>query len=127
MRKFGPSPTQPNKTNNLTVWCNQILSNRALNALTKSFQILSNFAIVDRTQSNPLKTEKSRPHPTQHNPTYGATQPELSMGPFCMNQSNPTHQLTDPAQPTTSEKIGPNPTPLSTNCHWLTLSLYYSF
>ena len=26
-------------------------------------------------------------------------QPELSMGPFCVTQSNPTHQLTDPTQP----------------------------
>ena len=25
--------------------------------------------------------------------------PELSMGPFCVTQSNPTHQLTDPTQP----------------------------
>jgi len=66
--KFGPSPTQPNKTNNLTVWCNQILSNRALNALTKSFQILSTFAIVDRTQSNPPKLKNldhTRPNITQ--------------------------------------------------------------
>ena len=51
--KFGPNPTQPNTTNNdrfpvpvgsvvksnLTAWFNQILSNRALNALTQSFQI----------------------------------------------------------------------------------------
>jgi len=34
-----PNPTQPNTTNNLTAWCNQVLSNRALNAL----KILSNF------------------------------------------------------------------------------------
>ena len=52
---FGPNPTQPNTTNNdrfpvpvgsaakkssLTAWCNQILSNRALNELTQFFQIL---------------------------------------------------------------------------------------
>ena len=29
----------------------------------------------------------------------------LSMGPFCVTRSNPTHQLTDPTQPTTSGKI----------------------
>jgi len=32
--KIGPKPTQLSTTNNLTAWCNQILSNRALNALT---------------------------------------------------------------------------------------------
>ena len=26
-------------------------------------------------------------------------QPELSIGPFCVTQSNPTHQLTDPTRP----------------------------
>ena len=31
--KFGPNPTQPNTTNNLTAWCNQILSDRAEHAL----------------------------------------------------------------------------------------------
>ena len=45
---------------NLTAWCNQILSNRALSALRSSFQVLNNFAIVD---------------PTQPNPTHGLTQP----------------------------------------------------
>ena len=30
---------------------------------------------------------------------------ELSMGPFCVTRSNPTHQLTDPNQPTTSGKF----------------------
>jgi len=53
--------------------------------------------------------------------------PELSMGPFCVTPSNPTHQLTGPIQPNPSEKIGPSPTRPNTNCHWLTLglSLYY--
>jgi len=44
--------------------------------------------------------------------------PELSMGPFCMTLSNPTHQLTDPTQPNPLqvEKFGPNPTqPNTTN------------
>ena len=38
--------------------------------------------------------------------------PELSMGPFCVNRSNPTYQLTDLAQlnPLQEEKFGPNPT-----------------
>ena len=35
---------------NITAWCNQILSNRALDELTQSFQIFSTFAIVDTTQ-----------------------------------------------------------------------------
>ena len=70
-------PTQPNPTHykwktldatrpnqiqltNLTSWCNQILSNRALNALTQSFQNFSTFAVVDPTQPNP-----------RVNPTHG--------------------------------------------------------
>ena len=53
---------------------------------------------------------------------------ELSMGPFCVTRSNPTYQLTDPTQPNTLqvEQFGPNPTRPNTNCHWLTISLYYS-
>jgi len=37
---------------------------------------------------------------------------ELSVGPFCVTQPNPTHQLTDPTQPNPQqvEKFGPNPT-----------------
>jgi len=37
---------------------------------------------------------------------------ELSMGPFCVTWSNPTHQLTDPTQPNPLQagKFGPNPT-----------------
>jgi len=78
VEKFGPNPTQPNITNNdwfpvavrsavqsnLTAWCNQILSNRALNALTQFF---SKFLalLLQWTQHNPRKTEKSRPNPTQ--------------------------------------------------------------
>jgi len=36
---------------------------------------------------------------------------ELSMGPFCVNRSNPTHQLTDPIQsnPLQVEKFGSDP------------------
>jgi len=40
------------------------------------------------------------------------------MGPFCVTQSNPTHQLTDPTQPNPIQvgKYGPNPTqPNTTN------------
>ena len=70
--KIGLNPTQPNYhfftpsdlfpvpvrsavKSNLTAWYNQILSNRALNALTLSFQICSTFATVDPTQAT--KTE----------------------------------------------------------------------
>ena len=37
---------------------------------------------------------------------------ELYMGPFCLTQSSPTHQLTEPTQPNPLqvEKFGPNPT-----------------
>jgi len=87
VKKFGPNPTQPNTTDNgaysllvtfihgtyrfpvpvrsavksnLTAWCNQIISNRAVNALTQSLQIFSTFATVDPTQpigqTNPWPT-----------------------------------------------------------------------
>jgi len=38
------------------------------------------------------------------------------MGPFCVNRSNPTHQLTDPPQPNPLqvEKFGPDPTQSNT-------------
>jgi len=38
-------------------------------ASTKSFQIFSTFAVVDPTQPNLPKTEKSRSNPTQTNPS----------------------------------------------------------
>jgi len=80
VKKIGPNPTQPITTDNgaysllvtfihgtyrfpvpvrsavksnLTAWCNQIISNRAVNALTQSLQIFSTFATVDPTQPNP--------------------------------------------------------------------------
>ena len=39
----------------------------------------------------------------------GEDNTELSMGPHCVTRSNPTHQLTDPTQPTTSRKIWTQP------------------
>jgi len=61
-------PTQPNpiQLTNLTAWCSQILSNRALNALTQSFQIFSTFVVLDQTQ--PTKNWKIS---TQVNGTNG--------------------------------------------------------
>ena len=50
----------------------------------------------------------------------GIARPELSMGPFRVTRSNPTHQLTEPIQPNTLqvEKFGPNPTrPNTTKCN----------
>jgi len=47
----------------------------AQKAGTKSFQIFSTFAVVDPTKPNPPKTEKSRPNPTQTNPTQPMGQP----------------------------------------------------
>jgi len=48
--------------------------------------------------------------------------PELSTGPFCVTQSNPTHQLTDPTRPNPLqvEKLGPNPTQRNTTNKELT-------
>jgi len=47
---------------------------------------------------------------------------ELSMGPFCVTRSNPTHQLTDPTQPKPLQvkNFGPNPiqlTNLTASCN----------
>ena len=59
-----PLPVRSAVISNLTAWWNQILSSRALNALTYmySFQIFSTFAIVDPTEPNPSKTDKSPPN-----------------------------------------------------------------
>ena len=35
--------------------------------------------------------------------THADGQPHLSMGPLCVTRSNPTHQLADPTQPTTTD------------------------
>ena len=46
------------------------------------------------------------------------TESELSMGPFCVTRSNPTHQLSDRTQPSPLqvENFGPNPSqPNTTN------------
>ena len=57
--------------------------------------------------------------------------PELSVGAFCVTRPNQTHHLTDPTQPNPThykwKKFAPNQTQQNTNCRWLTLSLYYSF
>ena len=42
---------------------------------------------------------------------------ELYMGPFCLTQSNPTHQLTEPTQPTTSGEIWTRPDPWVSPTH----------
>jgi len=53
-------------------------------------------------------------------PAYSlASDPEWSMGPFCVTRSNPTHRLTDPTQPNplqVEKKFRHNPTrPDTTN------------
>jgi len=72
--KFGPNATQPNTTN-LTAWCSQILSDRALNAL--KFQNFSTFAGVDPTE--PTKNWKilTQPDPIQPNPWVNPTHGQL--------------------------------------------------
>ena len=59
-------PTQPNTT----AWCNQILSNRALNSLTYSFPIFSIFS-----GPNPTHQKLQNLGPTQLNPWANRTQP----------------------------------------------------
>ena len=56
---------------------------------------------------------------------------ELSIGPFYVTRSNPTHQLTDPIQPKPLqvEKFGPNPTqPNTTNngAYSLVVTYFYT-
>jgi len=65
-------PTRPNpiQRTNSTAWCNQIFSNRALNALTQSCQ-----SLVRLLQC------------TQLNPTHGSTQ--LMDGQLCANLRRP--------------------------------------
>jgi len=49
---------------------------------------------------------------------FATAAPELSMDPFYVTQSNPTHQPTDPTKPDPlqAEKFGPDPTrPSTTN------------
>ena len=79
--KFGPNPTHrpnPLQLTNLTAGCNQILSNRALNALTQSFRIsVLLLYIVDPTQPNPPKTDKSRPSPAEPNTLVNPTRGQL--------------------------------------------------
>ena len=58
------------------------------------------------------------------------TEVELSMGPFCVTQSIPTHQLTEPTQPNPIqvEKVGPNPTkPGTTNNRAYSLVVTYFY
>jgi len=52
------------------------------------------------------------------------------MGPFCVTQSIPTHQLTEPTQPNPIqvEKVGPNPTkPGTTNNRAYSLVVTYFY
>jgi len=62
----GSLPVRSAVKSNLTAWCNQMLSDRTLNASTWSFQIFSTFAIVDPTQPNP--THQNWKISTQPNP-----------------------------------------------------------
>ena len=50
------------------------------------------------------------------------TLPQTSQNCPELSQTGPTKP-----NPLQVEKIGPNPTQPDNNCHWLTLSLYYSF
>ena len=54
---------------------------------------------------------------------------ELSMGPFCVTQSNPIHQLIDPTQPNPLqvEKFGPNPTEPNTTNNRASYSLVVTY
>ena len=51
-----------------------LFTDRALNALTQSFQIFSTFAIVDPSQTNPPSTQ---PDQTQPNPWVNTTHGQL--------------------------------------------------
>jgi len=67
-----------------------------VSALTQSFQIFTAFAVVDQTQSDPPKTEKSRPNPTQRtqpNPWVNPTHGQLSAN-INNNNNNNNNPLT---------------------------------
>jgi len=79
-------------------------------------------ASLTRATTSSTATTLSAQHRSVHTtartstgPTQKHSLPELSMGPFCVTRSNPTHQLTDPTQPTTSGKIWTQPDPTQYN------------
>jgi len=96
-----------------------------------SLVLIPSIVLKHRRSTAPILRPFLGPYAKLHYPVLyvGPPRSELSMGPFCVTRSNPTHQLTDPTQPNLLQvkKLGPNPTQPNTNCHWLTLSLYYSF
>ena len=51
---------------------------------------------------------------------------ELSMGPFCVTQSNPTDQLTDPIQPSTIGKIWTQPNTTNNRAYSLVVTFLYT-
>jgi len=77
-----PTRPDPIQLTNLTAWRKQILSNRALNALTWSFQIFSTFAIVDPTQPTENWKISTQHDPTQPNPRVNATHGQLCRRPI---------------------------------------------
>jgi len=49
------------------------------------------------------------------------------MGPFCVTRCNPTHHLTDPTQPTTSEKkIWTQPNTTDNGAYSLAVKYFYT-
>ena len=83
-------------------------------------------AIITRV-SNALNTLVSGEKPGLQALSEGPTVP-LSMGPFCVTRSNPTHQLTDPTKPNPLQvgKFGPDPTqPNTTNNRAYSLAVKY--
>jgi len=52
--------------------------------------------------------------------------PELSVGPFCVTRSNPTHPLTDPTQPTTSGKIWTKPNTTNNGAYGSVMAYFYT-
>ena len=50
----------------------------------------------------------------------------LSMGPFCVTRSNPTHQLTDPTQPTTSGNIWTRLNPTNNGAYSLVETYFWT-
>jgi len=60
----------------------------AQKASTKSFQIFSTFAVVDPTQPNLQKTEKSRPNPTITNPTQPNPWVNPTHGQLCYKDAD---------------------------------------
>ena len=103
----------------LQILSSQIISElKSVNRLEYCLACIIQFLCLSCSSYRPPETLCFRPVRLSVRACVGVGDAELSVGPFCVTRSNPTHQLTDPTQPNPLEveKFGPNPTqPNTTN------------